>query len=191
MQLDVIQQLKEQQLLREEINDHLHTDNLFNNQYRLFSEKFFEFIEEARQMFAEGLLDDLDDFDMELIASDIGDFATVNGEQVPLDIPILDEAEKNGRDVELNKPMRSSGPKKFKVYVRNPDTGEIITVNFGAKDGGQNLAVKLDDPEARKAFAKRHKCDKRDDKTKPSYWSCRLPYYAKQLGLSGGGNYYW
>ena len=29
------------------------------------------------------------------------------------------------------------------------------------------------------------------DKTKPGYWACRMPYFAKQLGLSGGGNYFW
>lgn len=102
----------------------------------------------------------------------------------------VDEAKKNGRDVDLNKPMRSSGPKKFKVYVKNKK-GNVIQVNFGAKEGGGNLAVKLDDPEARKNFAARHKCDQRNDKTTPSYWSCRLPRYAKQLGLSGGGSHWW
>ena len=51
--------------------------------------------------------------------------------------------------------------------------------------------MKLNDPEARKSFAARHKCDTKKDKTKPGYWACRMPYYAKQLGLSGGGNYFW
>ena len=36
----------------------------------------------------------------------------------------------------------------------------------------------------------RHKCDQQNDKTKASYWACRLPYYAKQLGLSGGGHFF-
>ena len=29
------------------------------------------------------------------------------------------------------------------------------------------------------------------DKMKAGYWACRLPKYAKELGLKGGGNYFW
>ena len=29
------------------------------------------------------------------------------------------------------------------------------------------------------------------DKTKPAYWACNLPRYAKSLGMSGGGNFFW
>ena len=36
-----------------------------------------------------------------------------------------------------------------------------------------------------------HKCDQQNDKTKAAYWACRLPRYAKQLGLSGGGSFFW
>lgn len=99
------------------------------------------------------------------------------------------EAKYKGRDVKLNKPMRSSGPKKYKVYVKNPKTGNVIVVNFGDAKGG--LTSKINDPEARKNFANRHNCKDKKDKTKPGYWSCRLPRYAKSLGLSGGGNFYW
>ena len=42
----------------------------------------------------------------------------------------------------------------------------------------------VNDPKKRKAFAARHKCSQKTDRTKASYWSCRLPRYAKQLGLS-------
>ena len=71
------------------------------------------------------------------------------------------------------------------------DSEEQNAVNAEAKEGGGNLAVKLDDPEARKNFAARHNCDTANDKTSARYWSCRLPTYAKQLGMSGGGNYFW
>ena len=94
-----------------------------------------------------------------------------------------------GKKVKLNKPMRSSGPKKYKVYVKNPKTGKVIVVNFGDVKGG--LTSKINDPEARKKFANRHNCKDKKDKTKAGYWSCRLPRYAKSLGLSGGGNFYW
>ena len=53
------------------------------------------------------------------------------------------------------------------------------------------MSVNIYDPDARKSFAARHQCDQKKDKTKPGYWSCRLQYYAKQLGLSGGGNFFW
>jgi len=101
----------------------------------------------------------------------------------------LEEAEYQGKEVDLNKPKRG-GSKKFYVYVKN-DKGNVVKVEFGAKDGGQNLAVKLDDPKRRKAFADRHNCQDKKDKTKPGYWSCRLNRYWKSLG--GSKNYpgYW
>jgi len=80
---------------------------------------------------------------------------------------------------ELNKPKRG-GSKKYYVYVRNPDTGNIKKVEWGDTTG---LKVKINDPAARKSFAARHQCDTRNDKTKASYWACRLPRYAKSLGL--------
>ena len=98
----------------------------------------------------------------------------------------LDEAEYQGKDVDLNKPKRG-GSKKFYVYVRDPKTKNIKKVSFGAKDGGGNLAVKLDDPKRRKAFADRHNCKGKKDKTKPGYWACRIGRYWKSLG--GSKNY--
>ena len=113
---------------------------------------------------------------------------------VPLDLPFeyqeLNEAEYKGKEVDLNKPKRG-GSKKYFVYVKDPQTGNIKKVSFGAKSGGGNLAVKIKDPQARKNFADRHNCKDKKDRTKPGYWSCNLPRYAKLLGLVGGGNYYW
>ena len=100
----------------------------------------------------------------------------------------LDEAEYRGKKVSLNKPKRG-GSKKFYVYTKNKK-GNVIKVAFGAAGGGGNLAVKLRDPKARKAFADRHNCEQKNDKTKAGYWSCRLPRYAKSLGLSGGGTWW-
>jgi len=88
----------------------------------------------------------------------------------------------------LNKPMRdSSGGKAYKVYVKDPKTKKIKTVRFGS--GG--LRAKINDPKARKAFAKRHKCSEKKDRTKASYWSCRLPSYSKLLGLKGSYSGFW
>jgi len=101
----------------------------------------------------------------------------------------LTEAEYKGKKVELNKPKRG-GSKKFYVYVKNPKTGKVKKVSFGAKSGGGNLAVKLKDPKARKAFADRHNCSKKNDKTTAGYWSCRLPRYSRLLNLSGSGKWW-
>ena len=102
----------------------------------------------------------------------------------------LDEAKKAKKkdNRPIGKPMRSSsGGKAYKVYVKDPKTKKIKTVRFGS--GG--LRAKINDSKARAAFAKRHKCSTKKDRTKAGYWSCRLPYYAKDLGLTGGGNFFW
>jgi hypothetical protein len=88
----------------------------------------------------------------------------------------------------LNKPKRG-GSKKFYVYVRNPKTKKIKKVSFGMAGGG--LHAKLNNPKARKAFASRHDCKNKNDKTKASYWSCHLPRYAKLLGIKSNFGGYW
>jgi len=102
----------------------------------------------------------------------------------------LDEAKKKSqkKDPPIGKPMRdTSGGKAYKVYVRDPKTKNIKTVRFGS--GG--LRAKINDSKARAAFAKRHKCSTRNDRTKASYWSCRLPRYAKLLGLKSNFSGFW
>ena len=86
----------------------------------------------------------------------------------------------------LNKPHRG-GPKKFYVYVRKPGGG-IKKVTFGDTTG---LSAKINNPKARKAFAARHKCSQAKDKTMANYWSCRLPRYAKLLGLKSNFSGFW
>jgi len=101
----------------------------------------------------------------------------------------LDENKKAKKNTKkLNKPMRdSSGGKAYKVYVKDPKTKKIKTVRFGS--GG--LRAKINDKKARNAFAKRHKCSTKKDKTKAGYWSCRLPRYAKLLGLKSNFGGFW
>ncbi len=80
--------------------------------------------------------------------------------------PTLDEAEYQGRKVELNKPMQGD-VKKFKVYTKN-DKGNVVKVNFGQK----GVKIKKDNPERRKSFRARHGCDSPGPKWKAKYWSC-------------------
>ena len=95
---------------------------------------------------------------------------------------------KKNDNKKLNKPMRdSSGGKAYKVYVKDPKTGNIKTIRFGS--GG--LKAKINNKTARNAFAARHKCSTKNDKTKASYWSCRLPRYAKLLGLKSSFTGFW
>ena len=90
----------------------------------------------------------------------------------------INEAEYQGRKVKLNKPMRGD-VKKFKVYVKDPKTGNVKKVNFGhggtsAKKAGQKtMRIRKSNPKARKSFRARHKCDQKKDKTTAGYWSCK------------------
>lgn len=81
---------------------------------------------------------------------------------------ILEEAEYRGRKVRLGKPMRGD-VKKFKVFVKDPETGNVKKVNFG----DPNMRIRKSDPARRKSFRARHKCHTAKDRTTPRYWSCR------------------
>ena len=85
----------------------------------------------------------------------------------------------------IGKPKRG-GSKKFYVYIR--DKGKIKKISFGDTSG---LSAKLNNPKARQAFSKRHDCPNKKDRTKASYWSCRLPRYAKLLGLKSNFSGFW
>lgn len=158
---------------------------LHKNVFRYMSENYFELINHARNLHENGLVDIQDEFDIELLNSDIGKFDLYEGETVPLDLPLMEEDES---DVELNKPKRG-GSKKFYVFVKDTDTGNVKKISFGDTTG---LSTKINDPEARKNFAARHNCDQKNDKTTPGYWACRIPRYADSLGLAGGNkSYFW
>jgi hypothetical protein len=160
---------------------------LEENSYRVGSEKYFEFFRDKRRQFKEGLYQPESDFDKDIMEGDLGKFAMYKGDMVALDCPMINEAEYQGKEVELNKP-KAGGPKKYYVYVKDPSTGNIKKVTWGDTTG---LKVKLDNKAARKSFAARHDCANKKDKTKAGYWACNLPRYAKQLGLSGGGSFFW
>ena len=84
---------------------------------------------------------------------------------------VLEEAKYKGREVKLGKPMKGD-QKKFKVYVKDPKTGNVKKVNFG----DPNMEIKRDDPARRRSFRARHGCGtpRASDRTKAAYWSCRM-----------------
>jgi hypothetical protein len=79
----------------------------------------------------------------------------------------LDEAEYQGRNVPLGKPM-AGDVKKSKVYVKNPQ-GNVVKVNFGDK----KMKIKKSNPARRKSFRARHNCANPGPRHKARYWSCR------------------
>ena len=152
------------------------------NVFRVGSEKYYEYFRNIREQYKNGELTIESKFDIEMLEGNIGEFAKYEGKNVPLDCPMEEK-----QDVPLNQPKRG-GPKKFYVYVRDPSSGNVKKVTWGDTTG---LKAKINNPKARKSFAARHNCDQANDKTKASYWACRLPRYAKQLGMSGGGSFFW
>lgn len=173
-----------------------HLDNsidLNENIYRPQSVNFISLFTEARQLLNRGLLSLGDEDTWYLTETDLGLTGTYKGITVPLDYPMTVEflleakAKAKKKTPELNKPKRG-GSKKFYVFVRNPKTGGIKKVSFGDTTG---LSAKINNPAARKSFASRHKCAQKKDKTQAGYWACRLPRYAKLLGLKSNFSGYW
>ena len=115
---------------------------------------------------------------------------TYGDQLVMADDEYINEAKKKKKkekkDPPIGKPKRG-GSKAYYVYVRDPKTKKVKKVSFGS--GG--LRAKIRNPKARKAFAARHNCKNKKDRTKAGYWSCNLPRYAPQLGLGAKMNTFW
>ena len=120
------------------------------------------------------------DFDIEISAEDLElmDEETHDGDAFFEEYGVLwfntdttlDEAEYQGRKVQLGKPIRSSGgPKKFHVFVKDPKTKNVKKVNFG----DPNMEIKRDSPARKRSFRARHNCDNPGPRTSARYWSCR------------------
>jgi hypothetical protein len=162
---------------------------LTENIYRPHSDSFFNLINEVRELYYNGELS-LNEEEVELIETDLGTKVRLsNGKEVYLDIPLseefINEAEYNGKKVEIGKPRRNTGGgKKYVVYVKNPSTGRVKKISFGDVKGG--LTAKVSNPKARKAFASRHNCKDKKDRMTAGYWACRL----NRFGHLWGGKTY-
>ena len=103
--------------------------------------------------------------------------STDKPEYIEMIQPGLNEAEYQGRRVQLGKPMRGD-VKKFKVYVKN-GSGNVVKVNFGhggtsAKKAGQaTMRIRKSNPARRRSFRARHRCETPGPRWKARYWSCR------------------
>jgi hypothetical protein len=180
---------KVQQLISENLQYHIDKNiPLMENVFRIGSDAHLSMIKEARKLYSREVLD-LCEEDKALMETHMGEFDLYENELIPLDLPMLneeeiEEAEFKGKKVALGKPKRG-GSKAYYVYVKDGD--KVKKVTFGS--GG--LRAKIKNKEARNAFAARHKCKDKKDRTKAGYWSCNLPRYASQLGLGANQNTFW
>ena len=153
------------------------------NIYRPGSPCFFNVIKQARHYHKKGLYEVLNDQERDLLEnSELGEWAVFEGERVPLDFPLFvdevlsEKKSKKKKDPPLNKPSRNTGSgKKYKVFVRDPKTGNIRKVSYGDAKGG--LKGGWNSAEARKSFAARHNCAEKSKKPNKrltaGYWACR------------------
>ena len=195
------QQLNKSLILKEdvEISEELqyHIDNgmtLTENVFRVYSEKYFDLVNEVRDLWSEGKIN-LNEEDTLMVESDLGKKVKIGKNYIYLDAPyiyeteteedILAEAKVHGKNVKLGSPFRTpGGPKKFAVYVKSK-SGGVKKVTFG----DPNLRVKNSNKKAAKSFRARHKCSQKTDRTTAGYWSCHVGRYAKQLGLSSSNSW--
>lgn len=164
--------------------------SLAENVFRTYSEKYFELINEVRDLYEKDLIE-INDDDLEMIESDLGRIGVYEGREVYLDAPIeededeLLEVKHRGRTVHLNRPFRTpGGAKKFAVYVRGK-SGNIKKVSFG----DPKMRIRASSKARRKSFRARHKCSQKKDRTTAGYWSCRS-HRIKSLGTKSKGKYW-
>jgi len=174
------------------------TDNIF----RPGSEMFFDMISEAKKLYNEGNYTPADEFELDMLNSNIGEIAEYEGQAVVLDYPIEEGLEecwtgytqkgmkkKGGKMVPncvpvneedktegkgIGKPWQEGGGGA--VYVRVGDS--VRKISF-SKSG---MKKKYMDPGATRSFVARHHCLTNKDKTSASYWACRWPRFFSNSG---------
>ncbi len=169
-----------QEVIKEAIE--YHTNNnipLTENIFRPGSEMFFEMIKEARRLYSEGSYQPKDEWETDMLRSDIGETATYEGKEVILDYPFeTDELNEEGDPTNgkgIGKPFRKNGGGA--VYVKG-EGGRVRLVNFSQS----GMQKKFNDPGATKSFIARHHCLSNKDKTSASYWACRWPRFFSDSG---------
>jgi hypothetical protein len=203
--LPVLTGMVAEETLSEAVDYHIQNNlSLIENIYRPGSEMFFAMILEAKRLYAEGQYTARDEFEQDLLESDIGEVAEYEGESVLLDYPYEEDMEecwkgytqkgmkKKGDKMvpncvpmeEENDPTKGKGiGKPFRsggggaVYVRN-EKGNVVKVNFSQS----GMKKRFNEPARVKSFVARHNCYGNKDKTSASYWACRWPRYFSDSG---------
>ena len=194
--------------LEEAIQYHVENKISFTeNVFRPGSEMFFEMISEAKKLYKEGKYTPTDEYEVDMLNSDIGEIAEYEGQAVVLDYPIeegleecwtgytqrgmkkkgnkmvpncvpVNEADDPTGGKGIGKPFRSNGGGA--VYVRVGDG--VRKINFSQS----GMTKKFNDPAATRSFVARHHCLSNKDKTSRSYWACRYPRF-----FSNSGKIWW
>jgi hypothetical protein len=163
-------------------NMQYHIDNkkpLYETTITYGSSGYINLWAEARYLYLREIID-LTGIDLERITeTDLGEYGMFEGQMVPLDMPmpdeeLINEAEYQGRKVQLGKPMQGD-VKKFKVFVKNAK-GKVVKVNFGfggTSAKGKRMVIKDKNPKKRAAFRARHNCKSPGPRWKARYWSCK------------------
>jgi hypothetical protein len=190
--------------LEEAIQYHVENKISFTeNVFRPGSEMFFEMISEAKKLYKEGKYTPTDEYEVDMLNSDIGEIAEYEGQAVVLDYPIeegleecwtgytqrgmkkkgdkmvpncvpVNEADDPTGGKGIGKPFRSNGGGA--VYVRVGDG--VRKINFSQS----GMTKKFNDPAATRSFVARHHCLSNKDKTSRSYWACRWPRFFSNSG---------
>ena len=196
--------MHEEMTLQEAVEYHVKNEiSIVENVFRPGSNMFFQMIDEAKKLYQEGKYTPVDEYEDELLNSNIGEVVEFEGKLVVLDYPVeegLEEAcwsgytqkgmKKTGNKMVPNcvpvneedktegkgigKPWREGGGGA--VYVR--DGGSIRKVRFSQS----GMAKKYMDPGATRSFVARHHCLTNKDKTSASYWACRWPRFFSNSG---------
>jgi hypothetical protein len=190
--------------LEEAVSYHIENKISFTeNVFRPGSEMFFEMISEAKKLYKEGKYTPTDEYEVDMLNSDIGEIAEYEGQAVVLDYPIeegleecwtgytqrgmkkkgnkmvpncvpVNEADDPTGGKGIGKPFRSNGGGA--VYVRVGDG--VRKINFSQS----GMTKKFNDPAATRSFVARHHCLSNKDKTSRSYWACRWPRFFSNSG---------
>ena len=190
--------------LEEAVQYHLENNiSITENVFRPASEMFFEMIKEAKRLYKEGKYTPKDEWEKDMLQTDIGEIAEFEGQAVVLDYPIeegleecwtgytqkgmkkkgdkmvpncvpMSEAEDPTGGKGIGKPFRSGGGGA--VYVRVGDG--VRKINFSQS----GMTKKFNDPAATRSFVARHHCLSNKDKTSRSYWACRWPRFFSNSG---------
>lgn len=166
--------------LEEAVSYHLENKISFTeNVFRPGSEMFFAMMKEAKRLYKEGKYTPSDEYEEDLLNSDIGEKVVFEGQEVMLDFPFAEEInEEGGSDPTggkgIGKPFRQGGGGA--VYVRSGDGVRKITFS------NSGMAKKYNDPARVRSFVARHHCLTNKDKTSRSYWACRWPRYFSNSG---------
>jgi dephospho-CoA kinase len=168
--------------LEEAVQYHLENKISFTeNVFRPGSDMFFEMINEAKRLYAEDKYEPKDEWEKDMLESNIGEKAMFEGQEVILDYPfeeMVNEADDPTNGKGIGKPWQEGGGGA--VYVKVGDS--VRKISF-SKSG---MKKKYMDPAATRSFVARHRCLTNKDKTSSSYWACRWPRF-----FSNSGKVWW